>query len=124
VRSSRSANAGHEAIVRRTSSISGEDPHLPAREAGDLLQDSTPSTRAPSLDDTWEDEGTRKEEPSMSDDSDEVTEDKKKGGFFRKLMKLAFVAAIVAAAVKVFRRRKGQDLDDVEWQELPPPAGG
>jgi hypothetical protein len=57
-------------------------------------------------------------------DSDEVTEDKKKGGFFRKLMKLAFVAAIVAGAVKVFRRRKGTDLDDVEWQELPPPAGG
>jgi hypothetical protein len=60
----------------------------------------------------------------MSDDSEEVTEGKKKGGFFRKLMKLAFVAAIVAVAVKVFNRRKGSDLDDVEWQELPPPAGG
>lgn len=60
----------------------------------------------------------------MTDASDEVTEDKKKGGFFRKLMKLAFFAAIVAGAVKVFRRRKGTDLDDVEWQELPPPAGG
>jgi hypothetical protein len=60
----------------------------------------------------------------MTDDSAEATDDKKKGGFFKKLMKLAFIAGIVAAAVKVFRRRKGSDLDDVEWQELPPPAGG
>jgi hypothetical protein len=26
--------------------------------------------------------------------------------------------------VMFWKRRKGQDLDDVEWQELPPPAGG
>ncbi|GIU97763.1 MAG: hypothetical protein KatS3mg013_1566 [Actinomycetota bacterium] len=54
----------------------------------------------------------------------EATEDGKKGGFFRGLMRLAFIGAIVAAVVQVVRRRRGADLDDVEWQELPPPAGG
>jgi hypothetical protein len=55
----------------------------------------------------------------------EDTEDtKKKRGFFGKLMRLAFVAAIVGAVVAVFKRRRGSDLDDDEWQELPPPAGG
>ena len=48
----------------------------------------------------------------------------KKGGFFRKLMKIAFIAAIVTAVVQIVKRRRGEDLDDVEWQELPPPAGG
>jgi hypothetical protein len=48
----------------------------------------------------------------------------KKGGFFRKLLKLAFIGAIVAAVVQFMKRRRGEDLDDVEWQELPPPAGG
>jgi hypothetical protein len=58
----------------------------------------------------------------MADES-EATE-KKKGGFFRKLMKLAFIAAIVAGVMQFFKRRRGQDLDDVEWQEIPPPKGG
>ena len=49
---------------------------------------------------------------------------KKKGGFFSKLMKIAFIAAIVGAVVAIFKRRRGQDLDEDEWQELPPPAGG
>ena len=57
----------------------------------------------------------------MGDDT-ESTE--KKGGFFRKLMKIAFVAAIVAAVMQFMKRRRGEDVDDVEWQELPPPAGG
>jgi hypothetical protein len=48
----------------------------------------------------------------------------KKKGFFRRLMKLAFIAAIVGGAVAFFKRRRGADLDDAEWQELPPPAGG
>jgi hypothetical protein len=39
-------------------------------------------------------------------------------------MKLAFFAAIAAAVVQFFKRRRGSDLDDTEWQELPPPAGG
>ena len=57
----------------------------------------------------------------MGDDTEGTD---KKGGFFRKLMKIAFIAAIVAAVVQFMKRRRGEDLDDVEWQELPPPAGG
>ncbi len=57
----------------------------------------------------------------MGDDT-ESTE--KKGGFFRKLLKLAFIGAIVAAVMQYMKRRRGEDVDDVEWQELPPPAGG
>jgi len=64
----------------------------------------------------------RGKEASMADDTQ--AEDKKKGGFFRKLMKLAIVAGVVAAVASIMKRRRGQDLDDVEWQELPPPAGG
>jgi hypothetical protein len=60
------------------------------------------------------------EEAAMS----EGTEETKKSGFFGKLMKIAFIAAIVAAVVAVFKRRRGKDLDEDEWQELPPPAGG
>jgi hypothetical protein len=48
----------------------------------------------------------------------------KKGGFLKKLMKLAVIGAIIAAVVAFVKRRRGDDLDDVEWQELPPPAGG
>ncbi|MGZ8572090.1 MAG: hypothetical protein ACXWW5_07690 [Actinomycetota bacterium] len=54
----------------------------------------------------------------------EATEEKKKGSFLGKLMKIAIIGAIIAAVVQFMRRRKGSDLDDVEWQELPPPAGG
>ncbi len=57
----------------------------------------------------------------MGDDSEAA---EKKGGFFRKLLKLAFIGAIVAAIVQFVKRRRGQDLDDVEWQELPPLASG
>jgi hypothetical protein len=68
---------------------------------------------------------SRKEGTSMADDATDTAEtSEKKGGFLRKLMKIAIIGAIVAAAVQFFRRRKGDDLDDVEWQELPPPAGG
>ncbi|HLA92790.1 MAG TPA: hypothetical protein VJO36_04555 [Actinomycetota bacterium] len=57
----------------------------------------------------------------MAEDSEDM---KKKSGFFGKLMKIAFIAAIVAAVVAIFKRRRGKDLDEDEWQELPPPAGG
>jgi hypothetical protein len=50
--------------------------------------------------------------------------DEKKGGFLKKLMKIAVIGAIIAAVVAFVKRRRGDDLDDVEWQELPPPAGG
>jgi hypothetical protein len=62
-----------------------------------------------------------KEAHDMADDSEDQ---EKKGGFFRKLMKLAIFGAIAAAVVQFFKRRRGSDLDDTEWQELPPPAGG
>jgi hypothetical protein len=55
----------------------------------------------------------------------EDTEDStKKRGFFGKLMRIAFIAAIVGAVVAIFKRRRGKDLDEDEWQEIPPPAGG
>jgi hypothetical protein len=50
--------------------------------------------------------------------------EKKKGGFFRKLFKLTAIVAAIAGALMFWKRRKGEDLDDVEWQELPPPDGG
>jgi negative regulator of sigma E activity len=56
--------------------------------------------------------------------TDETEDGKKKRGFFARLMRLAFIAAIVGAVVAVFKRRRGKDLDEDEWQELPPPAGG
>jgi hypothetical protein len=58
----------------------------------------------------------------MADDT-EGTE-KKKSGFFKKLLKLTAILAAIGAALMFWKRRKGEDLDDVEWQELPPPAGG
>ncbi|MDP9330212.1 MAG: hypothetical protein M3P11_06210 [Actinomycetota bacterium] len=56
--------------------------------------------------------------------AEETEAGRKKGGFFRKLMKMAVFAGIIAGIAAIVKRRKGQDLDDVEWQELPPPAGG
>jgi hypothetical protein len=49
---------------------------------------------------------------------------KKKKGFFRKIFKLTAILAAVGAAVMFWKRKQGSDLDDVEWQELPPSAGG
>ena len=54
----------------------------------------------------------------------EETVEKKKGGFFRKLFKITAILAAIGAAVMFWKRKQGADLDDVEWQELPPPAGG
>ncbi|HEX7246791.1 MAG TPA: hypothetical protein VF351_01685 [Actinomycetota bacterium] len=62
----------------------------------------------------------------MTDEATVTVEavEEKKGGFLKKLMKLAAIGAIVAAVMAFVKRRRGDDLDDVEWQELPPPAGG
>ena len=59
----------------------------------------------------------------MADDT-EATDEKKKGGFFRKLFKITAILAAIGAALMFWKRKQGADLDDVEWQELPPPAGG
>jgi hypothetical protein len=56
----------------------------------------------------------------MGDES----EGKKKKGFFRKLLKLTAILAAIGAALMFWKRKQGSDLDDVEWQELPPSAGG
>jgi len=55
---------------------------------------------------------------------DTGSDQKKKRGFFRKLLRLAFIGAIVAGVVTFFKRRRGQDFGEDEWQELPPPQGG
>jgi hypothetical protein len=39
-------------------------------------------------------------------------------------MRLAFIGALVAGVVAFFKRRRGQDFGEDEWQELPPPEGG
>ena len=61
----------------------------------------------------------------MGDDSEGTgKKKKKKKGFFRKLLKLTAILAAIGAAITFWKRKQGSDLDDVEWQELPPPAGG
>ncbi|HEX7464774.1 MAG TPA: hypothetical protein VF382_07780 [Actinomycetota bacterium] len=54
----------------------------------------------------------------------EESEDTKKRGFFGRLFRLAFIGAMVAGIVTFFKRRRGQEFDESEWQELPPPTGG
>lgn len=56
--------------------------------------------------------------------AEDTEEKKKKRGFFGRLMRIAFIAAVVGAVVAIFKRRRGKDLGEDEWQELPPPAGG
>src|SRR5581483_8635184 len=63
----------------------------------------------------------REEDVPMGEESEDT---KKKRGFFGKLFRLAFIGAVVAGVVAFFKRRRGQDFDENEWQELPPPAGG
>ena len=58
----------------------------------------------------------------MGDDSEGTG--KKKKGFFRKLLKFTAILAAIGAVFTFWKRKQGSDLDDVEWQELPPPAGG
>jgi hypothetical protein len=48
----------------------------------------------------------------------------KKRGFFGKLFRIAFWASVIAGVIAFIKRRRGQDFDDSEWQELPPPSGG
>ena len=62
------------------------------------------------------------EEGPLGDESEGMG--KKKKGFFRKLLKFTAILATIGAVVTFWKRKQGSDLDDVEWHELPPPAGG
>jgi membrane associated rhomboid family serine protease len=42
----------------------------------------------------------------------------------RKFFLFVFFAGIVAAIVAFFKRRRGQGIEESEWQELPPPETG
>lgn len=58
--------------------------------------------------------------------SDESTQEqgagsaKRERGFLGRLFRLAFIAAAVGAVAAALKRRRGADLDDDEWRELPP----
>jgi hypothetical protein len=43
-----------------------------------------------------------------------------KGGK-RKWFILGAIAAAFAAFIAIFRRRRNKDIEESEWQELPPP---
>jgi hypothetical protein len=60
----------------------------------------------------------------MGEENGTTETKKKKGGFFRKLFKITAILAAIGAALMFWKRKQGSDLDDVEWQELPPPKGG
>ena len=48
--------------------------------------------------------------------------EEKKGGKIKKFFLFAAVAGLVGGVVKFLKRRRGQGVDDSEWQELPPPT--
>jgi hypothetical protein len=50
--------------------------------------------------------------------------DDKKGGKLKKFFLFAFFATLAGAVISFFKRRRGADLEESEWQELPPPEGG
>src|SRR5207237_10186395 len=62
------------------------------------------------------------EEGPLGDDSEGTG--KKKKGCFRKLLKFTAMLATIGAVGTSWKRKQGSDLDDGEWRELRPPAGG
>ncbi|MDQ3991451.1 MAG: hypothetical protein M3245_03960 [Actinomycetota bacterium] len=42
----------------------------------------------------------------------------------RRFFLWALMLAVVGGVVAMFRRRRGQGIEESEWQELPPPEGG
>ena len=59
--------------------------------------------------------------PRLIQEADMAEE--KRGGKMRKLFLLALIGGLIGAITTYFRRRRGQDLEEGEWQELPPPEG-
>ncbi len=49
--------------------------------------------------------------------------EERKGGKVRKLFLFAAMAGLIGAIVSFIRRRRGASMEEVEWQELPPPEG-
>ena len=49
---------------------------------------------------------------------------RRRAGSSASSCKITAILAAIGAAVMFWKRKQGADLDDVEWQELPPPAGG
>ena len=43
---------------------------------------------------------------------------------FRSFFLFALFAGLIGAVVTFFKRRRGQGIEESEWQELPPPEGG
>ena len=50
--------------------------------------------------------------------------DKEKKGGKKRFFLFALFAGLIGAAVSFFKRRRGQGIEESEWQELPPPEGG
>jgi membrane associated rhomboid family serine protease len=42
----------------------------------------------------------------------------------KRFFLFVFFAGLVAAIVAFFKRRRGQGIEESEWQELPPPSSG
>ncbi len=47
--------------------------------------------------------------------------DDKKGGKLKKFFLFALIAGAIGGVLQLVKRRRGQGLDETEWQELPPP---
>jgi hypothetical protein len=56
--------------------------------------------------------------------AEETTTTVKKSSKKKKFFLFVLFAALIAAAVKFVKGRRGQGFDESEWQELPPPSGG
>ncbi len=54
----------------------------------------------------------------------EETEQGGKRSGKRRFFLFVLLSALVAGVASFLKRRRGRDLEEGEWQELPPPAGG
>ena len=54
--------------------------------------------------------------------SEENASGEKRGGKMRKFFLFAMIAGLIGAAVSFLKRRRAGDLEEGDWQELPPPA--
>ena len=53
-----------------------------------------------------------------------MSKDKENGSGKKKFFLFVFFAGVIAAIAAFFKRRRGQGIEESEWQELPPPEGG